>query len=420
VSAGCKDNGRPDFPALARKAEALLQHLCIDIPSRRVGSEGNRAATRLFAEAVRSFGFAVESHPFDCVDWYTDGATLRFHGRSVEAFPSPYSLGCQVQGRLVVVSSIEELEAADIRGRIAVLRGDLTKEQLMPLNFSFYNPDEHKRILRALEGGAPLAVIAVCSRDTSVVGSMYPFPLFEDGDFDVPSVFMTSEAAGDLIGATESEASLEIRARRIPSTGCNVIARKGADSARRVVLVAHIDARLGSPGAGDNASGVVVLLLLAELLADYAGDLGIEIVAMNGEDYYATPGELQYLAMNAGRFQEIVLGINVDGVGYRKGRGAYSTYGCPPEQIDAIRRSFSASSGLMEGPPWFQGDHGLFLMNQVPTLALTSELAQELTAEIIHTPKDLPETVDPDKLVEIAVALKSLVLNLAGSADPRA
>lgn len=97
------------------------------------------------------------------------------------------------------------------------------------------------------------------------------------------------------------EVSLKIRAQRTPSTGCNVIARKGAHHHRRVVLFSHLDAKDGTPGAIDNATGVVILLLLAELLADYTGQLGIEIVALNGEDYYVASGEKQYLSLNEGR-----------------------------------------------------------------------------------------------------------------------
>ena len=53
---------------------------------------------------------------------------------------------------------------------------------------------------------------------------------------------------------------------------------------------------MGTPGALDNASGTTVLLLLAELLADYRGSLGVDIVAINGEDYYSAPGEIVYLS----------------------------------------------------------------------------------------------------------------------------
>ena len=178
------------------------------------------------------------------------------------------------------------------------------------------------------------------------------------------------------------------------------------------MLFAHIDARIGTPGANDNASGVIVLLLLAELLADYSGNLGIEMVALNGEDYFSNPGEQQYLAINAGRFDEIILGINLDDVGYYKGNVAYSLYDCPATIASSIHRVFSAYRRLVEGEAWYQGDHGLFLMNQRPALAITSELLTELMQEITHTPKDRPEIVDATKLVDVACALRDLLLHL--------
>lgn len=170
-----------------------------------------------------------------------------------------------------------------------------------------------------------------------MVGSgVYPFPLFEDGDFEVPSVYTTDVEGERLAALVGQEVSLEIRAQRIPATGCNVIAHKGARQDGRIVVFAHIDARMGTPGAGDNASGTIVLLLLAELLADYIGEMGIELVAMNGEDYFSNPGEKQWLNQNTGPFHEIVLGINVDDVGYVKGRVGYSLYDCPPKIAGTI------------------------------------------------------------------------------------
>jgi aminopeptidase YwaD len=397
--------------ALMEKADAYLKLLCIDISSRRVGSRGNQAATRFFADVVSSYGFQAECPEFRCVDWSQDGVDLTAGGTSFEASASPYSLGCQVGAPLVAVSTVGELEAAEVSGNILMLRGEIAKEQLMPKNFPFYNPEGHKQIIQLLEMKQPCAVITATAQDLQMVGGMYPFPLFEDGDFDIPSVYMTDHEGDRLAQHAGVAVSLESRAYRIPSSGCNVIARKGSGPSR-VVLFAHIDARIGTPGANDNASGVIVLLLLAELLADYDRGLGIELVAMNGEDYYSNPGEQQYLELNAGRFDEIILGINLDDVGYRQGQVAYSLYSCPSELAGSIHDAFSAQANLVEGEPWYQGDHGLFLMNQRPALAITSELLAELMADYTHTPRDRPEIVDTGKLVMVASALHDLLMRI--------
>ena len=397
---------------LSERATTHLRRLCLEIPNRRVGSKGNRAATDFFAGIVASFGFETECPAFDCIDWTHQGAHLTLGGAPFEAFVSPYSLGCHVSAPLILISTVEELEAAQVSDEILLLRGEIAKEHLMPKNFSFYNPDRHKRIVQLLEAKKPQAIIAATSKDVQVAGAVYPFPLIEDGDFDIPSVYMTEEEGNRLAEAAGQEILLEVRADRIPARGCNVIARKGANPHRRVVLFAHIDAKDGTPGATDNAAGVVVLLLLAQLLEDYAGHLGIEIVALNGEDYYSSPGEQQYLTINAGKFDEIVLGINLDGVGYYQGKTAYSLYDCPSDLATLIHKAFSTHQDMVEGEPWYQGDHGLFLMNQTPALAITSEGFIKLLTEIAHTPRDSPEIVDTTKLVNVAVALRDLVLHL--------
>ena len=394
---------------LSQRALAHLQRLCLEIPTRRVGSAGNRSATDFFGQTLDSFGFHTESPTFDCMDWVGHGARLTAGDSSFEAFPSPYSLGCHIRAPLVMASSLSELEAADLTERIVLLRGDLAKEQLLPKNFPFYQAEDHRRIIARLESARPHAVIAATSRDPAMAGAVSPFPLFEDGDFDIPSVYLTEADGARLAEQAGNVVDLESGAERRGSSGCNVVAHKAGDTRRRLVLLAHIDSKMGSPGANDNASGVVVLLLLGEILGSYSGSLTVEIAAINGEDYYSNPGEQLYLAANAGRFDDIVLGVNLDGLGYHKGKVAYSLYACPPAVRHAVEEAFSGWEALVQGEPWFQGDHAMFIMNQTPALAMTSESIEELVRDILHSPNDTPDTVDPSNLVAAALALKDLV-----------
>jgi aminopeptidase YwaD len=401
--------------SLSAEASSYLQRLCLDIPTRRVGSQGNQLATDYFAETVAGFGFQTDCPQFDCIDWEHGEVQLYLEGEPLEAFVSPYSLDCHATAPLAVASTLEDLETLQATGKIVLLHGEIAKEQLMPKNFTFYNPDLHKHIIRQLETKDPLAIIAATSRNPELAGGIYPFPLIEDGDFDIPSVYMTEEKGDKMVNHTGKEVSLHFEAKRSAAQGCNVIARKGADPHHRVVLFAHIDAKDGTPGALDNATGVVVLLLLAEKLSNYSGELGIEIVALNGEDYYSAAGEMQYLDLNSGIFQEILLGINLDGAGYHQGKTAYSLYDCPLEIASSIHKHFSPKKWFIEGEQWYQSDHSLFIMNQRPALAITSERFTYLSTHITHTAKDHPRLVDPSKLVAIAQALQGLLLDLDGA-----
>ncbi len=394
---------------LAIRAAEYLQRLCVDIPNRRTGSPGNRAATDLFARAVATFGFKVECPEFDCLDWTHAGADLSVGPQAFEAFVGPYSPGGQFRSRLAVVSSVEELAASDVRDQILLLRGDIAKEQLMPKNFPFYNPEEHQRIYALLEARQPQAVVSATARNPETVGAVYPCPLIEDGDFDIPSAYMSEEEGNRLAGHVGQEVTLDIRSQRTPAKGCNVVARKGAGARSRVVLCAHIDSREGTPGALDNASGVVTLLLLANLLQDYAARLGIELVALNGEDHYSAAGQILYLKRNQGKLSAILVAINLDDVGYHQGKAAFSLYGCPDALASSIRAAFSRHADMLEGPPWYQGDHMVFVQNGVPAVAITSEQAMQYLATITHSVRDRPELVDAAKLVRLAVALEDLV-----------
>jgi aminopeptidase YwaD len=401
---------------LFENARTYLNKLCLDIPGRQVGSVGNQLATEFFAENVASFGFRIECPEFHCVDWEHGDVKLEAGSKSFEVFISPYSLGCDVSALLSSASSIEELENIRASDTILFLHGEIAKEQLMPKNFPFYNPERHQRIYHLLETKRPQAIIAATSRNPELAGGIYPFPLIEDGDFDIPSIYMTEEEGKKLSPLIGMDASLTINATRYPSRGCNVFARKGGGSGQRIVVCAHIDAKAGTPGALDNGTGVVVLLLLAELMKDYQGKLELEIVAINGEDYYAASGEIQYVERMRGRWGEIQLAINMDGVGYYQGQMEYSLYECPEEIAKTIRAIFSSRPDFVEGSPWYQSDHSIFIQNGRPAVAITSDNFVELSTNITHTPKDHPDLVEVGKLVQTSKVLKDIIFTLNSSA----
>jgi len=397
-------------PQFEKTANDYLQMLCVEIDNRCVGSKGNRQATDFFAERISAFGFRTESPEFDCIDWSHGDLQLRIDGKAYPAYISPYTLGCDLDAPLAVASTLDDLKSQDVSGSILLLLGEIAKEQLMPKNFTFYNPENHQQIVTLVEAKAPLAIISATSHDPELAGGIYPFPLFEDGDFDIPSVYTTEDEGNIIVQQAGKQVVLNFEATRRPSTGCNVVARKAQDPNSKIVVFAHIDAKINTPGALDNGTGIIILLLLGELLQEVYFNKTIEIVALNGEDYYSAPGEMLYLQNNPDQMKDVFLGINMDGAGYIDGKTAYSLYDCPSDMAQIIHQSFPRGSGFLEGEQWYQSDHSLFIMNQRPALAITSEKFMHLSTYITHTAKDAPPLVDTSKLAEIAIALRNLLV----------
>lgn len=401
-----------DEHELIEGANRFLHKLCVELPTRRVGSDGNREATDFFNETISNFGFNSTCIEFDCVDWECDNVSLTVEGSSFAAFASPYSLGCHLHGQLEAASSLAELNALDLDGKILLLYGEIAKGQLMPKEFPFFYPEEHKQIIDTLEAKKPDAIIAATGRDPGMAGAMYPFNLFEDGNFNIPSVYMTDVEGGRLHKFLHQKTTLVSEASRIPSTGCNPIARRGRKANKRIVLTAHIDAKIGTPGAIDNAGGVVTLLTLANLLQHYKGSLTIELVAFNGEDYYSAPGQIAYIRECAPTFPEILLAVNLDGLGYVEGKTAYSLYDCPVGVTEKIEKVFALQDEFVQGDSWYQSDHSIFIQNKVPAMAITTDQFSEVWAGIAHTMKDSPDIVDTSKLVNAALGLYDLIFEL--------
>jgi aminopeptidase YwaD len=400
-----------DKKILTEKIKSHLQVLCSEIGERRVGSEQNRKATDYSKKVLKEFGWKIETTELPVIDWTTDGATLTCGGQSFEVFSSHYSLGCSARGELLAIDTISKLETAEISDKIVLLYGEIASQQIAPKKFPFWNPEEHKLLISILEKGKPQAIITATERNSALAGGVYPFPMFEDGDFDIPSVFMKDTEGEKLVAFAGQIVEIVSKAKRIPEIAYNVIGRKSNETKNRIAITAHIDTKIDTPGAIDNGTGVAVLLTLAEILKDYSQKYPIELVVLNGEDYYGAPGQVKYVEQNTGKFSDIFLNINIDGAGYREGFSCFSPFNLSENADNALREILREIPEIVEGLPWYQGDHSIFLQNGCSAIAVSSQwfIENMECQEITHTPKDNLSIVNYERVAECTIGIAELI-----------
>ena len=403
---------------LINKANSYLEQLCKDNNGRPVGSASNIEAMEFISAILASAGGKIEKQNFNCYNWESSEVKLSIDYNGIEAYASPFSLSCNAEAPFSILTSLADLEENDIQDKFVLLCKDLVNEQFIPKNFPFYNPANQKYIIKLLEDKKPLGIIARSPKNFKWNGSGYLLPLFEDGDFNIPSVYISEAGALNLIENSNKSINLKFASKRIPAKGYNIISKRGNSSGSRIVLMAHADTKFGTPGATDNACSVVVLLLLAGMFSNYNGKFSIEFTIINGEENYSNPGEMVFLSENKKEDNKILLGINLDGLGYKYGDTAYSLYGCPSNITRAINAAFFSCKCLIQGDPWFQSDHCMFIQNSIPAIALTAQQMPELVNSFYHTPMDSPEIVDPSKLVKLAYCLRDLLLYLDRTIKP--
>jgi aminopeptidase YwaD len=393
----------------------ILHKLCVEIPERPVGSAGNLNATEYFRNVISDWGWEIKSVEFPAVDWEPGTAFLRtMDGIETRLQVSPYSRGTNISARLESAASLEELHQKDITGNVVLLHGQIAREQIMPKNFIFYNPDHHRELITLLEKSNPAGLITASSKNSASAGGLYPYPMFEDGDFDIPSAYTTAEEGEKLLTYAGQQVDFRSESIRVPSFGFQLFCGRGKPGRPRIVISAHIDAKKGTPGALDNATGVAVLLLMAKALENYNGPYRIEILPINGEDYYAASGEMVFLKENQGNLDDIILNINIDGVGYHQGETALSFYGLDGELRKKMENIINEFPDMKIGEPWYQGDHAMFIQQGIRAAAVTSAWFLENLNEqdITHTSEDNLSIIDQEKVVSTARMLTQIVVAL--------
>jgi len=185
------------------------------------------------------------------------------------------------------------------------------------------------------------------------------------------------------------------------------------------------DARAGAkgqlhPGAGDNASGVAVMLELARLMADAKPERSVIFAAFAGEEA-GLLGSRHYVRTAQTPGAPIALSghiadLNLDTVG-RLGDGKVTIFGTgSAREMPFIFMGASAVTGIPTQVVTQEvdaSDHTAFVEAGVPAVQLFASAASDY-----HRPSDTADKIDHAGLGKVAAILKEAVDYLAARAEP--
>ncbi|MCC7209720.1 MAG: M28 family peptidase [Anaerolineae bacterium] len=383
--------------------DTLMGHvyaLSLEIGPRPLGSPENEQAAEYVEALMHEAGLEVESQEYACTGWTHRATWAEVDGDALDSVAANvFSPPCDVRGPVIAVRSLAELEAADLRGRIVILHGELTRAPLSPKAW-FLKDERDDRIITALETKEPAAILTVQTAGMALMR------LIEDADFDAPSATVPARIGMELLRRQPREIRLVIEAARRPAVARNVVGRRPGDtgSDSKIVLCAHFDTKIETPGAFDNASGVAVMLTLAEWLADRGLAHGLECVAFNGEEYLPM-GDDEYLRRGEDDFGNIVAAINCDGVGQLISANSIAQYGVSAAFGELLRDVTADFPGLVWVEPWPESNHSTFAFRGVPAVAFSSATNQLLA----HQQYDTAEWIDASRLAEVVHVTERLI-----------
>ncbi|MCY4085659.1 MAG: M28 family metallopeptidase [Actinomycetia bacterium] len=318
----------------------------------------------------------------------------------IVAFPlGPVSLaaeGYAISGPLSYADQGRQADyvGANLAGKVALIEQDTGSTVL-------------GQVERAAAAGAVAAVIF-----NDELGGTY-FEGRLHGETRIPAVGITNHDGRGLVRELEEANSatviVDVRKRLLPvRQSRNVIAELNNDIGDDEVLVvgAHYDTSPGSWGANDNGSGVAVLSVLAQELADdeLPFDLrlllcGAEEIGLNGSFAYLTDPQHEKTA-------RIMAMINLDSVG----AGAVTVIGSD-EMVDrALEAADAIGLGLktVELSGMYAGDHLPFINAGIDSMTIW---ADDIT--YINTLQDTLERLQPKPLAQAAELALEIVEQLA-------
>ncbi len=212
-----------------------------------------------------------------------------------------------------------------------------------------------------------------------------------------------------------------------------------------VVLGAHYDTVVGTPGANDNASGIAALLEIARLLTGKTNARTIRLVAFVNEEapfYFSDEmGSQVYATRSRDRGEQINAMLSLETIGYYTNEAGSQKYPFPfnyfypdtgnfigfvgnlssrrlvKQSLAAFRASSAFPSEGVAAPGWITGvawsDHSSFWQAGYPAIMITDTAFYRYPH--YHRATDTAEKLDYKSLARVTRGLADVATTLAGN-----
>lgn len=284
----------------ADRALTHVHKLATDIGPRPAGSEGEAQARAYIATTLRSYGYSVDERPFSFSSFKDTGSVVRLstpQQPTITAEAMAHVGSVSVTGELVPVGLglSSDFAGQDLTGKVALIKRGL-------LTF-------REKVVNAQAAGVSGIIIYNSSPGLFFGGTLEPTTL---PVLAIPG--QDGERLADLARYGQLEVTVEAKTAVDQRNAYNIMGQK-SDRVPSIIVGAHYDTVAPAPGANDNASGIAVMLELAQLVAGttLADQLGF--VAFGGEEIGLLGSKSYVNSLSAAQLQDIEAMINLDMVG---------------------------------------------------------------------------------------------------------
>ena len=297
-----------------------IHYLTENIGPRIFGTEEEKKAAGYIEQEFRRYGLETSVSPFEAEGFIPvkfEFKLTRPIESKIPCVPWMYAGTTPIQGiesELVYIRNEEELEkkAPYLAGKIVLV----SIQRLEAMRAVDYKNLCGRIIQKARKAGAIGLLIS------NTEGIMRTHSLSPEEPEMLPVISISGKDGEKLKTDIKTHehllARLTLTAKRGKVESRNVIARlAGGELAHhKVILGAHMDTVIDSPGANDNASGVAALLEIARVLPKLQRQRTIEFIAFGAEEPHPyCLGSRHYVKHNISNLGEIVAALNLDMLG---------------------------------------------------------------------------------------------------------
>jgi Iap family predicted aminopeptidase len=402
-----------------------LLALADDFGPRFCGTPQEAQARGWIVARMREYGLEkVRTEELQYLAWSWESASLQIYiganpPRSLWVIPHVYCPPAEVsKAEVVYVGTGTEREFEEqkerIRGRFVLC------ETVMWSIFRRGYASQSQAVKQAIESGAVgFILMAAAPAAGPRVGSaphqpgqacaipVVGIPL-EDGEF-----IKRALRRGDDVTLT-----LHVSSRVKQATTFNIIGEIEAGKANKghILLTAHYDGLHVGQGAGDNASGVAVILETARILAELKDQLhsSIHVVCFAAEEV-GLLGSKAYLERHADELSRLLFIFNVDIA--RRPFGLMIQ--CSPALFRAVEVLWDKLDRQLHITDVRNdsSDDAVFVRKGIPAIAYMGEV-DALDTSYSHSPADTLDKVDLQDLRAATSVVCTTVFHLAQQADP--